>query len=111
MGLWCSRQHDGLYCVRLIDGRSARVRSSSALLAYHGVQLSGKSGVLIRRKPKVRFLPRRFDRQNINGIVADKVMHRTLNPVDVGSMPTDPTEKQVSGFRNQVSVNALKPEV
>ncbi len=30
-------------------------------------------------------------------------MRRTLTPVDVGSMPTDPTEKQVSGFRNQVS--------
>jgi hypothetical protein len=29
----------------------------------------------------------------------------------VGSTPTDPTEKQVSGFRSQVSVNALKPEV
>lgn len=29
---------------------------------------------------------------NTNGIVADKVMHRTLNPVDVGSIPTDPTE-------------------
>ena len=44
------------------------------------------------------------------GIVADKVMHRTLNPVDVGSMPTDPTEKQVSGFGNQVSEKQLKPE-
>ncbi len=46
-----------------------------------------------------------------NGIVADKVMHRTLNPVDVGSIPTDPTENKESGFRSQVSVVALKPEV
>lgn len=76
-----------------------------------GVQLDGPSSVLIRRRSKVRFLPRRLGRQNTNGIVADKVMHRSLNPVDVGSIPTDPTEKQVSGFRNQVSVNALKPEV
>lgn len=39
------------------------------------------------------------------------VMHRSLKPADVGSIPTDPTDKQVSGFRNQVSVDALKPEV
>ena len=77
-----------------------------------GVQLDGPSSVLIRRRSKVRFLPRRLGRQiNTNGIVADKVMHRTLNPVDVGSIPTDPTEKQESGFRSQVSVNALKSEV
>jgi hypothetical protein len=28
-------------------------------------------------------------------------------PVDVGSMPTDPTEKQVSGFRSQTSGNEV----
>ena len=76
-----------------------------------GVQLDGPSSVLIRRRSKVRFLPRRLGKTNTIGIVADKVMHRTLNPVVVGSMPTDPTDKKVSGFRNQVSVNALKPEV
>ena len=75
------------------------------------MQLDGPSSVLIRRRSKVRFLPRRLGRKNTNGIVADKVMHRTLNPVDVGSIPTDPTEKQESGFRSQVSVNALKSEV
>ena len=76
------------------------------------MQLDGPSSVLIRRRSKVRFLPRRLGRQTYtNGIVADKVMHRSLKPADVGSTPTDPTEKQVSGFRSQVSVNALKPEV
>ena len=74
------------------------------------MQLDGPSSVLIRRRLKVRFLPRRLGRQNTNGIVADKVMHRTLSPVDVGSMPTDPTAKQESGFRRPVSVNPLKSE-
>ena len=76
-----------------------------------GVQLDGPSSVLIRRRSKVRFLPRRLGKQSTNGIVADKVMHRTLNPVDVGSIPTDPTEYKESGFRSQVSVVVLKPEV
>jgi hypothetical protein len=76
-----------------------------------GVQLDGPSSVLIRRRSKVRFLPRRLGKTNTIGVVADKVMHRTLNPVDVGSMPTNPTETQVSDVRSQVSVSALKPEV
>ena len=31
-----------------------------------------------------------------NGIVADRVMHRSLKPDDVGSMPTGPTDKHWS---------------
>ena len=46
--------------------------------------------------PEVRFLPRRLGKTKQNGIVADKVMHRSLKPADVGSIPADPTTRSLN---------------
>jgi hypothetical protein len=45
------------------------------------------------------------------GFVADKVMHRSLKPADVGSIPTDPTDKKATDLRLKAKGKFLKPLV
>lgn len=87
------------------------VGSNPTGLTFCGVWLSGESGVLTRRRSKVRFLSRRLGIQNTNGIVADKVMHRSLKPDNVGSIPTDPTHREAKDLRLQAKGEYLKPLV
>ena len=107
MRLWCSGSTADF--AAMFIRRKAWVRIPPTSLVRRAARWSEQRPYKTKVEGSIPSTP--TGRQNTNGIVADKVMHRSLKPADVGSIPTDPTDKKATDLRLQAKGEFLKPLV